>query len=192
MILYLTKETIETYKVKMPYEMRRFHKKLANSLIEKEKGNRILEWGGKIFYFDKRKCLQVINFESKFTLFFFDFKEIEDVGEYISHYLFEIYKNNIEMKKLLEKYFVESPILCLSSLKDKSIIATLNYTQRAFADNGDRFYDFIQNGILKTIEINKKINFEYLFSKKVENKTEYFYSNEMFEETLKKRYKSKD
>lgn len=44
----------------------------------------------------------------------------------------------------------------LSKITDRSIIASLNHNQFEFADNGYAFYDYIENGILKSKEINKK------------------------------------
>lgn len=58
MIIYATKKTIETYKLKMPEEfIDPTVRSLVQSIIEKEQGNRLFEWGAKLFYFDGRKCL---------------------------------------------------------------------------------------------------------------------------------------
>lgn len=92
------------------------------------------------------------------------------------------------MIKLLKKYIEESSLLCFSQLKDKSIISTLNYIQSIFVEDEYDFDDFIEKGALKTTEINKRVNFKWLFSKKERKKTKYFYSGEKFEEVLNARY----
>lgn len=35
---------------------------LVENVIEVERGDRLLEWGAKIFYLDRKKCIQVSNF----------------------------------------------------------------------------------------------------------------------------------
>ena len=70
MILYATKETVKKYGIPMPEEFE--DKKIREMLTgvkEKEEGTGIFEWGVKVFYFDRRKCLQLVNFSSKFTIF---------------------------------------------------------------------------------------------------------------------------
>lgn len=192
MIIYLTKQTAERYKIKMPDELSSPLKELVHTVIEREHGSKLFEWGAKLFYFDRKKCIQLVHFESKLTLFLFDIKvkDIEKLGEWLTHYLFDLYSDNKPMTKRIEKYIEESSFMCFSALKDKSILATLNYTQRTFAEDGYYFYDFIEEGILKTIEINQRVNFKWLFSKKEGKQTDYFYSGEKFEKVLIDRYGS--
>ena len=163
---------------------------IAQSVIEKEDGDRLLEWGAKIFYLDKRKCIQVVNFASKFTLFLFDIKvdDIENIGDMIAHYLLELYSDDLEMIKALKKMFEENHVTCIAKLTDKSAIATLNSTQMRYVGNGEYFYEFIQNGVLHSLEINHDVNFKWLFTMKIKGKTEYFYAGEKFREIMLDRY----
>ncbi len=78
----------------------------------------------------------------------------------IAHYLLELYKDDKEMAKALKKLFEGNPVTCFAKLTDKSAIATLNTTQSSFADDGYRFYEFIREGILHTMEINHAANFK--------------------------------
>lgn len=96
MIIYLTKETRERLNIPLTSEMKTDMKLLAVKVIEKESGDKLLEWGAKLFYFDRRKCLQVVNFASKFTLILIDvkIKDIADIPNFMAMYLFEIYKND--------------------------------------------------------------------------------------------------
>lgn len=190
MIFYVTKQTFERYKLKMPEDLKFPMNEIAKATITKESGNRLLEWGGKLFYFGRRKCIQFVNFASKFTLFLIDIKvdELPMVGNYIANYLLDIYSGDKKMIKLLERLFEEHPACCLSKLTDKSAISTLNRTQLTFAEDGYRFYDFIENGILNTREINKKVNTDWLFTQKINGKTEYFYAADKFKELLSEMY----
>jgi hypothetical protein len=79
-------------------------------------------------------------------------------------------------------------MLAFSHLKDRSMISTLNRTQLDYLYDGDRLYDYIQNGILHTNQFNLDLNRNWIFTQKVNGKTEYFVSAERFEELLKARY----
>ncbi len=191
MIIYVTKETFERYKFKMPEDFSDpIVGTVANAVLQRESGDRLLEWGGKLFYFDRRKCLQVVNFASKLTFVLVDIKmdDREYIGNIIANYMFKLYKGNRRMMSLLERLFKEHPAVCFSRLKDKSIIATLNHTQTDYLWDGYRLGDFIWDGILHTVELNNKINREWLFTQKIDGKTEYIYPAERFEQLMYERY----
>ena len=78
MIIYATKQTIERYGIKMPEDFQDpFTKQIALSVYDREKDDRLLEWGAKLFYFDRRKCIQFCNFASKFTVVLVDVKKAD-------------------------------------------------------------------------------------------------------------------
>ena len=190
MIMYVTKETFERYKLKPPEDLKPPLDELARTVIEKEAGDRLCEWGGKLFYFDRRKCIQIVNCASKFTLFLVDVKlsDLPKIGDYIAEYIFDIYSADKEMLSALGRMFEEHRYMCFSKLTDKSIISTLNSTQSRFAEDGYRFYDFISDGILHTKDINRKINCDWLFTMTINKKTDYFYAREKFRALVLGRY----
>ena len=190
MIMYVTKETFERYKLKPPEDLKPPLDELARTVIEKEAGDRLCEWGGKLFYFDRRKCIQIVNFASKFTLFLVDVKlsDLPKIGDYIAEYIFDIYSADKEMLSALGRMFEEHRYMCFSKLTDKSIISTLNSTQSRFAEDGYRFYEFISDGILHTKEINRNVNSNWLFAMKINKKNDYFYACEKFRELVLDRY----
>ena len=190
MLIYVTKETFDKYKLKLPKDLKPPLDELAQTVMEKETGDRLCEWGGKLFYFDRRKCIQIVNFASKFTLFLVDVKlsDLPKIGDYIAEYIFDIYSADKEMLSALGRMFEEHRYMCFSKLTDKSIISTLNSTQSRFAEDGYRFYDFISDGILHTKDINRKINCDWLFTMTINKKTEYFYAREKFREMVLDRY----
>lgn len=106
MIIYLTKETRERLNIPLTSEMKTDMKLLAEKVIEKERGDNLLEWGAKLFYFDRRKCLQIVNFASKLTLILIDIKvkDIGDIANIMAMYMFEIYKQDPLTTKLLERF----------------------------------------------------------------------------------------
>lgn len=190
MIIYLTKESRERLNIPLTSEMRTDIKLFAEKVIEKESGDKLLEWGAKLFYFDRRKCLQIVNFASKLTLILIDIKvsDIVDIPNIMSMYMFEIYKNDLFTTKLLKRFFKENPFVAYSALKDKSIISTLNHTQSTYLEDGYRLYEFIENNVMQSKKLNYKINFDWIFTSKLDGKTDYFVSGEKFVELLKKRY----
>lgn len=190
MIIYLTKETCERYKVPMPEALKQPENQVAKEILETESGDRLLEWGGKLFYFDRRKCLQVVNFASKVTFFLMDIKkaDFEHIGNLIAMYLMDIYAGDAEMQRYLEQYFAQAPNYCFAKLKDKSAISTLNRTQYVFAGEWPIFRRFIENGVLKTRELNRFFNWEELFTITVDKRAEYFYPAEKFRALLLERY----
>ncbi len=190
MIIYVTKETSDKYKLKLPKDLKPPLDELARAVIEKEAGDRLCEWGGKLFYFDRRKCIQIVNFASKFTLFLVDVKlsDLPNIGDYIAEYIFDIYSEDKEMLSALKRMFEEHRYVSFSKLTDKSIISTLNSTQSRFAEDGYRFYDFISDGVLHTKDINRKINSDWLFTMTINKKTDYFYAREKFRALVLEQY----
>ena len=77
------------------------------------------------------------------------------------------------MTKILEKFFEDYPACTFSKITDRSIIASLNHNQFEFADDGYAFYDYIENGILKSKEINRKINWKFLSTQIINGKKVY-------------------
>lgn len=193
MILYSTKKTIEELEIPMVDELSIFNRIIAKGVIEEQSGDELLEWGLKLFYFDGRKCVQAVNFMSKLTIFLFDIKneEIQWIANGIAIYLNELYKDDKEMLKLLERFYTEYPCCAFARLTNKSIISTLNHNQFQFADDGYRFYEYIDKNILNTKKINNDFNWDYLITKKINGKNDYIYPAEYFRDLLIKRYKNK-
>ena len=190
MILYATQQTIKELHIPMPEELSTLNQLLSTKVIEQQRNNKLLEWGIKIFYFDGKQCIQAMNFASKLTIFIFDLdkEQIAYIGDAIARYLFDIYDKDKKMKKILEKFFEDYPVCVFSKLQDKSIIASLNHNQLGFADDGYRFYDYIEKGILKTRKINNDVNWKYIVGINKNNKKDYIYPAEYFRELLLEKY----
>ena len=186
MILYATKQTIKDLNIPMVEELSKFNRIMAQKVIREQTDDRLLEWGLKLFYFDGRKCVQAVNYASKLTVFLFDIKEeeIAFIANGIAIYLMNIYEKDKNMTKILEKFFEDYPACTFSKITDRSIIASLDHNQFEFADDGDAFYDYIENGILKSKEINRKFNWQCLTSQTIKGKKEYIYPAERFRELL--------
>ncbi len=190
MIFYATKKTVERYRLPMPEAFQDPQtQQLVSAVVAAEQGDRLLEWGCKIFYFDGRKCIQVVNFASKLTFFLVDIKmkDREYISNTVAHYMFDLYEGNREMTALLERFFAEHPITVFAKLTDKSAIASLNSTERYFLMDGYLLYDYIEGGILHTRKLNKFVNQQYPFTLKINGKTEYIFPAEQFEKLLKAR-----
>ena len=190
MIIYATKQTLERYNLKALLNIKATDQKLIEDAKNNEIGDKLHEWGAKLFYFEKKKCIQVVNMASKLTLFLFDIKvnDLPHIGELISHYLFVLYKDDEQMLKSLKVMLNDKTDVCFFKISDRSAIATLNTTQAQFTQDGYTFYEFLVDGMLQTHKINKTINTDYSFTMKVDNKTEYFYAYDKFKEVVIDRY----
>ena len=103
MIYYATKETIQRYKLKTPEQLRPEIAPLVQTVVQRERGNRIYEWGCKLFYFDRRKCLQIMHFETKLVVFLVDLKmkDLEHAANAVANYLMDMYSDDVQMRKAL-------------------------------------------------------------------------------------------
>lgn len=191
MLFYATKQTIERLKIKMPNEMQLFSEIALNQVIKEHQGDELQEWGLKLFYFDRRKCIQVMNFASKLTILLIDVK-LEDVGfipNRIAHYLLDLYKDDKTMVDLLDQFFNQHSLCVFSKLTNRSIISSLNHNQTTFLNNGDTLFDYLKNGVLHTKKINHDINFKWLVSKTINGKLRYILAGEHFKELMMERYR---
>ncbi len=195
MIIYPTKKTVERFNIPMPtdfeYEETRDY---VQSVINAEKGDKLLEWGMKLFYFDGRKCLQVSNFASKLTFFFIDIKksEFSNVPNWLAMFMNELYEDDEQMKILIEHYFFEHKVACFDKLTDKSAIATLNHTEVDFLWSGDRLYLYISDNILHSRQLNKDVNRDHIVTIKNNGKTNYVFPAEYFKKLLIERYSNQE
>ena len=191
MILYVTKKTKERLNIPMISELSDVKKTLASMVYEKEKDNLLLEWGIKIFYMDRRKCLQAMNFASRFTIYIFDIHndDIQYIGDVIAKYLLELYKDDKIMVEYLKRLFEEHSVCIYSNLTNKSIISALNYNETINVDYCDLFHEYINNNVLKTIDINKDVNWNNIMNIYINGKKEYVVPGKYFKELLIDFYK---
>lgn len=190
MIIYATRQTIERYKLKMPSEfsdplIRRY----AEDVCQQEKGDALLEWGAKLFYFDHRKCIQVCNFATRLTIVLIDVKldDLEYLGDAMARYMVDIYSSNKRMVACLKHFFGDHPLVCFSKLTNRRIITSLNGMQTRYLDDGYRLYAYIENGVMQSKKLNRDIN-AYPVTEKVDGKREYYIPVHKFEEMLLARY----
>lgn len=189
MIYYATREIMQRYKLKTPEEMTSENALIASAVAEKERGNQLFEWGCKLFDFDRRKCLQVMHYETGLVIFLIDIKvnEIEFAANAVAEYLMDMYSSDPVMIKALERYYASSPIVCFDKITNRSIISKMNHIQSDWALEGYRFYDYIRDGIFHTKELNRDIN-DYPFSMKVNQKKQWFIPYDLFAQTIKKQF----
>ena len=183
-------KAIDRYRIDVNCNGKGLVKELGTEIIEQERGDSLLEWGAKLFYFDRRKCLEVANFASKFTLFLVDIKvdDLPNIGYLISSYMFDIFKDDHDTTALLARLFDESPIFVFSKLQDKRCINHLNHTLWHFADDGYILHDYIEDGILHTRELNKSFNTGMLVTKVIDGEKQFLYPAELLKSLLKQRY----
>lgn len=192
MIIYGTKQTMERYgipQIKVIQDLKQ--KEKATNIFDAEQGYRMLEWGAKVFYFERRKCLQVCHFASKITFVFLDFKkkEIPALSSLIARCMFALYEDKPDMQKLLNRLWEEHGETCFDKLTDRKVISTMNYFQSAYIEFSGLLYNWIDEaGAIDMIKINKIINEDHIVSEKINGKTDYYFPIKRFEELLKAYY----
>lgn len=191
MIIYGTKETRKVYHMPLPDQIVSplLRQTIANTK-QKEAGDRLFEWGAKVFYFEGSRCLQLCNFASKFTIVMALVTDdmIKRLPEYIFEYLYDVYAGDPQTKKLIDHYLADNTIMFFDKLTDRVTISSMNYFQVYFKDDGDRFYDFAEGNLIRMRALNKKVNCDYLMGMTIDGKKTYIYLAEKFAELLKARY----
>jgi hypothetical protein len=136
--------------------------------------------------FDENRCIQLTNFASKFTVFLIRWEEsdLHDLPQYMMEYIFRIYEGDKEMERCVRCMLQETGGACFSNLTDRSMITIMNHIQRDVAFDGYRFYDYISDGIMHTMQINKDMNFKWYPSKSIGFK----FPGEYFRELITERY----
>lgn len=195
MIIYATKQTVDRLKLKMPEEIGEVARRtVALDILLEEGGDPMLEWGAKLFYFDRRKCLQVIHFASRLTIVLADIK-VKDtpmIPQSLAGYLFDLYADDAQMQALTRRLVLSHDLFVYSRLKDRSMISQLNTTQRDYLYDGDRLYDYISDGMLHVHHLNRAFNWGYIPGGKTpDGRADYRYPGERFCEMLKAYYRER-
>ncbi len=190
MIIYATKETIDRLHIPLFRLNNPLNDSSFQALYDNQFADPLLEWGIKLFYFNRRKCIQVMNFASKFSLFIIDLKvdDVHRIPLIMAQYLFELYRQDPRMLMALRDYFINHADCLFMRLSNRSIISSLNHNQSDFAWDGQAFYDYIKNGTLQTVEINHRLNFDWYVTQSINGKTEYILPGERFRTLMLERY----
>lgn len=189
MIYYATRETMQRYKLNTPAEMDPSLSPLAQAIIQREAGSRIYEWGCKLFYFDRRKCLQLMHFETKMIIYLVNLKvdDLQYAADAMADYLMEMYASDSEMQRALMQFFASAPITIFDKITDRSMIAAMNFALSDWAMDGYRFYDYISDGILHTKKINREVN-DRVATVMNNGKKQWIIPYEFFAQTIKERF----
>ncbi len=189
MIYYATKETMQRFKLKTPEMIHPSVSLLAQAIKQKEAGQRIYEWGCKVFDFSRRTCLQIMHFEIKMVIYLIDWKtdEIEHAANAVAEYLPDMYKDDKQMHEALKRFFKSAFHVVFDRITDRSMITSMNSLLIRWAMDGYRFYDYIDNGTLYTKKINRDVNaFPMTIIKN--GKKEWIIPYEYFAQEIKRRF----
>lgn len=189
MIYYATKETMQRYKLKTPEELESPSAPLVQIVKQMEAGDPIYEWGCKLFYFNRRKCLQIMHFETRLVIYLVDIrlKEIGFAANALANYLMDMYSADEEMCRALEEYFASAPVAIFDRITNRSVISHLNTTLSRWARDGYRFYDYIVDGVMLTRQINRDVN-EVPVRLRIDGKETILSPYDYFAERIKARF----
>ena len=188
MIIYATQKTRERLVLQTVNELSLPLRIFAQEVLKEGKGNELLEWGAKMFYFGGKKCVQLVNFASRLTLFIFNVtvNGVLDLGNRIADNIKALYKNKPNVIEKIEKMFEQHPAVCFEKLTNKSMITILNNNLLAF---DDRFYaSFFPDKKVNPIKMTHFVNFNFPQKVTINGAREYVMSGEYFEELLLKSF----
>lgn len=176
MIISPTQKTVERFKI--------------NIMDSSGQNEPLFRWGMKIFYVQRRKCLLVINEQTKLSFALFDVRndDIQYLDNFIRHAILQLYRHDYEVVQLLMMYFEEDKTLEFEKLVNKSMISSLNLLQSSLFDDLDFLANFVINNNLQVNDVNAYLNFDWLVTRKHNNRKEYTFSGELFVESLIERY----
>ncbi len=177
MIIYGTKQTVDRYKIDVEE---------CNEQVDD-----LFKFGIKIFYYNGKKCLQVINFATKLTIVLYNVNkaDLKHLDEIISVRIFEIFKEDEDFVQLLAKYFTDAIGIQFGKLSNRSMTSSLNRNEYMFIEDlaVEEFNDI--DTFFPHYDMNKFINFENLATKIINKKTRYFYPAKEFKQAVIEYYK---
>ena len=168
MIIYATAKTRERFGLGDIFEDPNADEQLlAAATADRE--NELQQWGAKLFYFERRKCLLLCNVATKFSVALADLRksEIDDIGDQLATITMNLYRNDPEMLQALTRMFGESPRPTFAKLTEKRTISQLNQIEGGYLSSGRMFWKHIDDeGVLHLVDVAHQLNFELFVSDK--------------------------
>jgi len=188
-IIHITQGLADRFNLKMADELPKEEKAPALDYLKNRKWDSLISWGAKGFHFRNISCVQMLNFASKLSFFAFNVETgtPEMLGHIMWQYLDEIYSDDEEMKKALEKYFKQNAYTVYTPLTDKAATASLNKNEQIFT-NEEKMSQFIENGTLLSRKLNWEYNKGYLVARIVSGKTEFIVPADRFKDLIINRF----
>lgn len=188
MILYVTKKTKERLKLPFYSESDNTLEELPPIVLPED--DDIFKWGVKIFYFEKKKCLQIMNFASKFCVFLVDVKvtDVSNIGDLIYYSTLKLYKHDKAATTLLHRYFIETPAIIFDAIKDRSVIASMNANESSYLLDGNILSNYIKDHVLHISDFCREYNFTHHMKKTINGKKTSIIPGEEFKRLLEVRY----
>lgn len=187
MIFCATRKTFERYHMPLPEKKQTSVTGVGKGI---PRGDRVYAWGCKIFYFDRRKSLQLVHYDTRLTVFLVDIKiaDSTSVALALLDSLRRLYFDDPAMLDAVERYVASSLDSSYRPISDRRVIATLNRTQREFARDGYVFYDYYENGMVNTARANADVN-AVPFNRRWGKKTESCRPYDLFRKRLLSRFR---
>lgn len=160
--------------------------------VESAEPDDLFQWGLKVFYFQKNKCLQILNFASKLTVFLYDvkIKDTENIPELLEQNLWTLFQQDEEIHTALKWYLGQLNSVVYAPLKNRSIVSSLNYNQTHYLLDGAELLLYLEDGKPNMMQLNAAYNFRFLVGKKIDGKTDFIVPAEEFKKLLMEMYSS--
>ena len=163
--------------------------------ISREASSPVNRWAADIFYFERRKCLMLCNYDSFFTLALLDLRkhEIDILGDFLAFSLLELYGDDKAMQKAILEMFRKNPGLLFSRFdaskeQDRRMQAAVEGAIGFLAKDDGGLYRFAEEDTIDPLAIAEFINFESVRINKVKGKEERIRPAERFRELVMAAY----
>lgn len=190
MIIYPTVKTADVFGAPLNAKIKdKAMKAVSESVISSEQGNALCEWGLKLFYLNGMKCLQAMNYASKFTVVLCNVRkaDLKDVGNLIADSMLKVYEQDSETYEALVKIVRSHPIVAWDKMTNKTVLSSMNIIEEGFLTNPDFYDKFIdKNGNLDCLSMNTWLNFEYITSGAFVGSKKYIFPGELMKELVLK------
>lgn len=194
MIVHATAKAIQQCRLKTYDKLKPANLPLAKSILARDLGSGLHEWGMNCFDFLGKRCLVFVNNASHFTLFTYGAKydQMNDLGNFIARSLFDSYTGDTEMIESLHRMFEYGDKLIFKPLQNRNLSAILNHMIVDYARCGNRFRDYVDyNNVLHLKQINYDVNFNYSVSHRIDGKNVHIEAGPYFRKLVVTHYGNK-
>ena len=158
MNIYVTKETAK--RLKLP---------AVSEPSAAEECDLLMSWGAKLYYFNRRKCIQLVNYETRLTIVLDDLRAQKSaaIPDLLMASLQELFKGDQEMLTCLERMEKEGPVRYGTPIRNRKILSSIVFNETTFLARDVIPKGFVQEGALLTRELNWYLNMQHLFAETI-------------------------
>lgn len=191
MIMHATERVIQQCGLKTIDKLAPANALLAKSILVRDMGSGLHEWGVNCFDYLGKCCLVLANFASGFALFIYDARsdQLCNLGNFIARSLLDSYIGDADMTRALQNMFKNDSHLVSVPLRNRTMSVFLNHMIVDYARRGELFRSYIDyNHVLHLKQLNYDVNFIHAVKKRIDGKEVYIKAGPYFRDLVIARY----